>query len=109
MSYKFFLVESPWHVNCSYMRALGYFMALTVTQLILQKAALEGERYLPNRNPTVLSCGGMYLPRPQNALPPKIAYDVLNLANPKEPIKLYVGRRVLPNLLHQVLQKGTLN
>ena len=82
---------------------------LTVTQLIIKKAQEEGQRVSVNQNPTVLSCGGMYLPRTKTTFAPRIAYHVLNLANPEEPIKIYVGRRVVPNLLHEVLQKGTKN
>ena len=81
----------------------------SITQLILQRATEEGQGFLGNKNPAVLSCGGMYLPRPKTALPPRIVYHVLNLANKQEPIKIYVGRRALTNLLHQVLAKEALN
>ncbi len=84
-------------------------MSHSLTKLILQRASEEGPVGLNPKNPTVLSCGGMYLPRPKISPPPRMPYDVLHLANPKEPIKLYVGRRDLFNLLHQVLQKEAMN
>ena len=84
-------------------------MPTNLTKLILQRASEEGAGGAENRSPTVLSCGGMYLPRPKTTTPPRIPYDVLHLANPKEPIKLYMGRPHLFNLLHQVLQKEVMN
>ncbi|MDP2600639.1 MAG: hypothetical protein Q8P84_07925 [Deltaproteobacteria bacterium] len=85
-------------------------MSINLTKLILQRASEEGtDGVSSNRHPTVLSCGGMYLPRPKTTTPPRMPYDVLHLANPEEPIKLYMGRRNLFNLLHQVLQKEAMN
>lgn len=84
-------------------------MSINLTKLILQRASEEGPGAVGTKNPTVLSCGGMYLPRPKTTTPPRIPYDILHLANPEEPIKLYMGRRNLFNLLHQVLQKEAMN
>ncbi|OGQ04462.1 MAG: hypothetical protein A2W61_03580 [Deltaproteobacteria bacterium RIFCSPLOWO2_01_44_7] len=81
----------------------------SITKLILQRTSEEGQGFMDHKNPAVLSCGGMYLPRPKTALPPRVVYHVLNLANKQEPIKIYIGRRAITNLLHQVLAKEALN
>lgn len=81
----------------------------SIARLILQKAAQEGEGFGLKKNPAVLSCGGMYLPRPGAGAPVKVIYHVLNLANQKEPIKLYTGRRPFMNVLHQALVKESMN
>lgn len=81
----------------------------SITRLILERAAQGEQNFVGYKNPAVLSCGGMYLARPRSFVPAKVFYDVLNLANPKEPIKIYTGRHRLANLLHQVLAKEALN
>lgn len=80
-----------------------------ITRLILERAADESHFREDRQHPTVLSCGGMYLPRTKNGFTPNVHYHVLNLANENEPIKIYVGRRGPVNLLHQVLAKEALN
>ena len=42
----------------------------SITKLILQRTSEEGQGFMDHKNPAVLSCGGMYLPRPKTALPP---------------------------------------
>lgn len=79
-----------------------------ISRLIFERAA-EESLFKERQHPTVLSCGGMYLPRTKSAFAPNTSYHVLNLANEKEPIKIYVGRRNPVNLLHQVLAKEALN
>lgn len=41
------------------------------------------QKFLDHPNPTVLSCGGIYIPRKRTA--DKIIYQILNLANAQEP------------------------
>lgn len=79
----------------------------SIARLILERAATEGTRLSENRKTTILSCGGMYLAR-SGQIPPTV-YHVLNLANQKEPIKIYVGRRGPVNQLHRALAKEAMN
>lgn len=81
----------------------------SITQMILERAAEEGRQAGVARHPTVLSCGGMYLPRTRTPGPAPVNYHVLNLANENEPIKIYVGRRGNFNLLYQILAKEAMN
>lgn len=81
----------------------------SITRLILERTAIESQTVEQSQHPTVLSCGGMYLPRTKSALPTPVCYHVLNLPNENEPIKIYVGRRHLTNLLHQILAKEGMN
>lgn len=84
-------------------------MISSMTRMILERAVEEGKQAGVNRHPTVLSCGGMYLPRTRTSVPGPVNYHVLNLANENEPIKIYVGRRANFNLLYQVLAKEAMN
>lgn len=79
----------------------------SITRLILERTAVESRHYPPTNHPAVLSCGGMYLPRTKDPAP--VHYNILNLANEKEPIKIYVGRRRLTNLLYHILAKEAMN
>ena len=79
----------------------------SISRLILERAATEGTRLSEHKKTTILSCGGMYLARSSHI--PPIVYHVLNLANEKEPIKIYVGRRGPVNQLHRALVKEALN
>lgn len=81
----------------------------SMTRLILERTTEEGQWVSDARNPAVLSCGGMYLPRPKTQAPPRVFYHVLNLANPKEPIKIFIGQQRMANLLHQALAKEAMN
>lgn len=81
----------------------------SITRLILERSVLESRQYHPANQPAVLSCGGMYLPRAKTTTNNKIVFHVLNLANEKEPIKIYVGRRGLANQLYQILAKEAMN
>lgn len=79
----------------------------SITQILFERTKEAEKGFLDDPHPTVLSCGGIYLPRRKRTL--KVAYQVLNLANEKEPIKIYTGRRSLPNFLQEVLAKEGLN
>ncbi len=80
----------------------------SITHFIVQRVT-EETTSAPRANPTVLSCGGMYLPRPKTKTPfQKISYDILNLANQSEPAKVFTGQRPL-NMLMEALSKEILN
>jgi len=61
-----------------------------------------------NRNPTVLSCGGIYIPRPRPMGPNDEIYKIINIANQKEPTKVVCGSFTM-NLLQDVLHKESMN
>lgn len=79
----------------------------SITRLIFEKTKEAEQGLFDSQNPAVLSCGGIYLPR-RKAIE-RICYHVLNLANTREPIKIYTGRRNLTNRLHEILAKEGLN
>lgn len=101
-----------WHVSCKFIfwKGDGVKKELSsITRLILERAAEEAQFAPPTGQPAVLSCGGMYLPRTKNSISLKVRYQVLNLANESEPVKVYVGRQRVMNQLHQILLKEGMN
>lgn len=78
-----------------------------ITQIIFEKIKEAEAGLLQDRNPTVISCGGIYIPRKK--IPDKIVFQVLNLANDQEPIKIYTGRHGRLHLLQDILAKEHLN
>ena len=80
---------------------------ISLTEMIFERTQKAEAGFLDEANPTILSCGGIYIPR--RKLPAKIVYHVLNLANEKEPIKIYTGRSRMTNFLQQVLAKESMN
>ena len=89
------------------LRGLIMFKGSTISKLIFERTEEAQKGFMGHKDPTVLSCGGIYLPRRKSAN--KVVYHVLNLANLKEPIKIYTGRRRFINQLAQVLAKEALN
>ncbi|MBI4124722.1 MAG: hypothetical protein HY609_01215 [Deltaproteobacteria bacterium] len=79
----------------------------SITELIFERTKEAEQGFCQTQNPTVLSCGGIYIPRRVDIQ--KIQYHILNLANTKEPIKIYTGRRNLTNRLQEILAKEGLN
>lgn len=79
----------------------------SLTRLIFERTEEAERGFMNHPTPTVLSCGGIYIPR--RKFPERIDYHVLNLANEKEPIKLYTGRRGIANALQEILAKEGLN
>jgi hypothetical protein len=79
-----------------------------MSELVVEQASearLEGET---GKNPTVLSCGGIFIPRPKPMGPNDEIYKILNVANQKEPTKVVCGPMTL-NLLQDVLHKESMN
>lgn len=81
-----------------------------ITELIVDKAVNpgEGERFSDGRQPMVLSCGGIYVPRPRPLHPGDPLYHVLNTSNEKEPTKV-VSNLTYKNLLQEILHKESMN
>lgn len=73
--------------------------------VILKEALGCGEEAAPG-NPTVLSCGGIYIPRrPEEQ---KIIYQIITTSDRNEPVKIMTGMRPR-NVLHEVLLKESMN
>lgn len=82
-------------------------MGFSITQIIFERTKEAEKGFLDHPSPTVLSCGGIYIPRKK--MSDKVFYQILNLANIKEPIKIYTGRGKFTNRLQEVLAKESLN
>ena len=81
----------------------------SITHFIVQRVTEETCGNQASENPTVLSCGGMYLPRPKlNPQDSRVIYHILSLANQNEPTKIFTGRRPI-NALFQILSKENMN
>lgn len=63
---------------------------------------------LSTRNPTVLSCGGIYIPRPRPLGAKDEFYKIINIANSQEPAKVVSGS-IPMSILQTVLHKETMN
>ena len=60
------------------------------------------------QHPTVLSCGGIFVPRPRPLNPRDPLYHILNTPMTERPAKV-VSALVHRNILQEVLTKETLN
>lgn len=58
------------------------------------------------KNPTVLSCGGIYIPR--RDIDDRILYQIITTPNQNEPVKVVTGARPR-NALNEVLLKESMN
>jgi len=61
-----------------------------------------------SKNPMVLSCGGIFIPRPRSPGQHDEIYKILNVANTKGPTKIVSGS-IPKNLLQEVLHKESMN
>lgn len=77
-------------------------------ELLIEQPQLQRTDQLPSKHPMVLSCGGIYIPRPKPMGPNDEIYKILNIANQKEPTKIVMGPIHL-NLLQEVLHKESMN
>lgn len=85
-------------------------MAATTTRgqtgdLVL-KESMSGEE-LVSRNPTVLSCGGIYIPRNTHE-EKRILYHIITTQRKDEPVRV-VGNFRPRNSLHEILLRESLN
>jgi hypothetical protein len=61
---------------------------------------------IKSKNPTVLSCGGIYIPHRKRR--EQILYHILNTPSESEPVKVVAGARPR-NVLFEVLMKESMN
>ncbi len=78
----------------------------TLSEVIIRQIYREDPPEGAKRNPTVLSCGGIYIPHRARRNSP--LYHILNTPSDTEPVKVVTG--VKPrNVLYEVMQKESLN
>lgn len=81
----------------------------SMTQFIAERVAEESFNLKLNENPTLLSCGGMFLPKPKaNPSNARVRYHVVSVANKEEPTKVFSTRRNV-NALNNVSMKSNMN
>ncbi|MBI2091798.1 MAG: hypothetical protein HYT75_02220 [Deltaproteobacteria bacterium] len=76
--------------------------------LIVEHVQEGSQDSLLSKHPMVLSCGGIYIPRPKAASAADGKLNILNVANTKEPTKV-IGNGIPMNLLQEVLHKESMN
>lgn len=59
-----------------------------------------------HKNPTVISCGGIYIPH--NKARERVLYHIINTASGEEPVKVVSGYRPR-NVLHEIMSKESKN
>lgn len=79
------------------------------TELILQRTVELSQGDLKGGHPAVLSCGGIFVPRPRPINPSDPLYMILNTPNNDDrPVKI-VSAIVTSNVLDMVLIKDAMN
>lgn len=76
----------------------------TTGNVILKEAVGDGGGAI--KNPTVLSCGGIYIPRRGDE--DRVLYQIITTSNKSEPVKVVTGARPR-NSLREVLLKESMN
>lgn len=61
---------------------------------------------LKSKDPTVLSCGGIYIPH--RGTQQRLLYHIINTPSDREPVKVVCGSRP-KNVLHEVMLKESMN
>lgn len=81
---------------------------LEMQELVVEHTQDPGLDGINAKNPTVLSCGGIFIPRPKQMGRNDELYKILNTTNKDEPTKLVTGSLTL-NILQEVLHKESMN
>lgn len=76
-------------------------------EMIVQEVLTKDPNELSTKNPMVLSCGGVYIPRRGQQIINR-EHHILTMPNAAEPIKIVAGLKP-HNVLHEVMQKESLN
>ncbi|MBI4366977.1 MAG: hypothetical protein HY543_09185 [Deltaproteobacteria bacterium] len=77
-------------------------------KLIIQRALDASTGRTNPQHPTVLSCGGIFVPRPRPLNPRDPLYHILNIPSEGQPVKV-VSALIHRNILQEVLSKDSLN
>ncbi len=78
------------------------------TELVVQQALEESPGELSSKNPMVLSCGGIYIPYHKRRRMDRPLWEILNLADENNPVKL-VTSDLPKSPLAEILEKENLN
>lgn len=78
------------------------------SELIVQSAFEESPGELSSKNPMVLSCGGIYIPRSKRGRLAAPLWKIINLADTKNPTKV-VSSALPKSPLSEILKKESLN
>ncbi|PIR17965.1 MAG: hypothetical protein COV46_01890 [Deltaproteobacteria bacterium CG11_big_fil_rev_8_21_14_0_20_49_13] len=81
---------------------------LEMQELVVEHTQDPGLDGVNTKNPTVLSCGGIFIPRPRPMGRNDELYKILNTTNKEEPTKLVTGSLTF-NILQEVLHKESMN
>lgn len=76
-----------------------------IGEMILRDAV--GGDEMISKAPTVLSCGGIYIPRTSRE-EQRVIYHIITTSSREEPVKVMTGLRPR-NALHEILIKESLN
>lgn len=79
-----------------------------MTSLVVEQAQEQSLDQFSTKQPMVLSCGGIFIPRKPTDPPNDALYEILNVANSKEPTKVVTGS-IPRNILQEVLHKESMN
>ncbi len=79
-----------------------------MTELVVENVPEPNLGEIGTQNPMVLSCGGIFIPRPKPMGLNDEIYKILNTPDTKEPTKLVSGSFHM-NLLQEVLHKESMN
>ena len=74
---------------------------------VILKELVGNPQTLSNKNPLVLSCGGIYIPLSSRKQEP-LRYDILTTSNEVAPVKIIAGIRPR-NILYAVMSKEAMN
>ncbi len=77
-------------------------------KVILQQTLDASAGKNASQHPTVLSCGGIFVPRPRPLNPRDPLYHILNTATDERPAKV-VSALIHRNVLQEVLAKESMN
>lgn len=75
---------------------------------IVKQVSTTSPEHLSTQNPTVLSCGGMYIPQRAVSSTRLPQYHILNVANDQESAKVVSGGGPR-NILRQLMAKESMN
>lgn len=78
----------------------------SLSDMLVQRVLGQVEPSETNRNPTVLSCGGIFIPRRRRSF--DAPYEIITTPSKDEPVKVVVGSQ-LKSVLSELLFRESLN
>lgn len=78
------------------------------TDLILERTLELGDGDIGDSHPKIMSCGGIFVPRPRAINPSDPLYHILYTPNNNQPTKI-VSALITNNILDELMNKENLN